>query len=262
MSRSSSSPFKENDDVLLLTREGKKRIVKITGDKIHTHKGCIATSDILGSQPGFVVKTHMGEEMLVLKPCIVDYIPKLARRTQVMYPKDLGYVVMSLGISPGNRVLEAGTGSGASTMLLASLVKPDGKVFSYDVNEESLEIARRNLGRVGLLNYVELIHGDVKKIVLNNSFDAALVDMPDPWEAMSNISKALKPSARICIVLPTMNQIEKAFSAMGDSGIAHIETVEIMLRRIRPFTGKVRPESLMVGHTAYLMFGVKIWENI
>jgi tRNA (adenine57-N1/adenine58-N1)-methyltransferase len=255
--------FKEGGDVLLVTSKGKKRVVKIQGDRIHTHRGYIQVCDIVGRQPGTTARTHRGEEVLVLKPRVVDYIPKLARRTQVMYPKDLGYVILSLGISPGFKVLDAGTGSGAAAMVMASLVKPTGKVFSYDVNEESIAVAQRNLERAGLLEYVELVRGDVKTMVFSEFFDAALMDLPDPWEALGNVSRFLKPSARICIVTPTMNQLEKAYLAMVDSGVAHLETVEIFLRRIRPFQGKVRPESLMIGHTAYLMLGVKVLrENV
>ena len=250
--------FKEGGDVLLVSPKGKKRVVKIQGDRIHTHNGYIQVGDIVGNQPGIVVRTHTGEEVLALKPLVVDYIPKLARRTQVMYPKDLGYMVLSLGISPGFKVLDAGTGSGAAAMIMASLVKPTGRVFSYDVNEESITVARRNLERAGLLEYVELVHGDVKTTVFKEFFDAALMDLPDPWEALGNVSGFLKPSARVCLVLPTMNQLEKAYSAMADSSIVHLETVEIFLRRIRPYQGKVRPESLMTGHTAYLMLGVKV----
>ncbi|MGB9717435.1 MAG: tRNA (adenine-N1)-methyltransferase [Thermoproteota archaeon] len=258
MSLRLNDAFKEGGDVLLVSPKGKKRVVKIQGDRIHTHKGYIQVGDIVGNQPGIVVRTHTGEEMLALKPLLIDYIPKLARRTQVMYPKDLGYMVLSLGISPGFKVLDAGTGSGAAAMIMASLVKPTGKVFSYDVNEESIRVARRNLERAGLLEYVELVRGDVKTTVFKEFFDAALMDLPDPWEALGNVSGFLKPSARVCLVLPTMNQLEKAYSAMADSSIVHLETVEIFLRRIRPYQGKVRPESLMTGHTAYLMLGVKV----
>ncbi|MBO3753427.1 MAG: tRNA (adenine-N1)-methyltransferase [Candidatus Brockarchaeota archaeon] len=258
MSLRLNDAFKEGEDVLLISSKGKKRVVKIQGDRIHTHKGYIQVGDIVGNQPGIVVRTHTGDEFLALKPLVADYIPKLARRTQVMYPKDLGYMVLSLGVSPGFKVLDAGTGSGAAAMVMASLVKPNGKVFSYDVDEESIAVAKRNLERVGLLEYVELMHEDVKTAVFKEFFDAALMDLPDPWEALGNVSRFLKPSARICIVLPTMNQLEKAYSALVASGMAHLETVEIFLRRIRPFQGKIRPESLMTGHTAYLMIGVKV----
>ncbi|MCS7138748.1 MAG: tRNA (adenine-N1)-methyltransferase [Crenarchaeota archaeon] len=255
--------FKEGDDVLLVSSRGKRRIVKIQGERIHTHKGYLVTSDIIGKNPGIIVRTHVGEEMLALRPSIADYIPKLTRRTQVIYPKDIGYVVLSLGVSSGSMVLEAGTGSGAATMVIASLVKPNGRVFSCDINEESIEIARRNLERVGLTNYVELIHGDIKSIDFKVLFDAAIIDIPDPWNTLRKIVGFLKTSARICIVVPTMNQLEKVYRAMLEANIAHLETVEIMLRRIRPFEGRVRPESIMIGHTAYLMIGAKIIrENI
>jgi len=255
--------FKDGDDVLLVSPKGMKRVVKIQGDRIHTHKGYLATKDIVGKQPGIVVKTHMGEEMLALKPLVSEYIPKLARRTQVMYPKDIGYMVLNLGVSPGYRVLEAGTGSGAATMVVASIVKPHGRVFSCDVNEESMRIARKNIERAGLAEYVELIHGDIRNVALEGFFDAAIMDIPDPWDALSKVASLLKPSARICIVVPTINQLEKVYRAMLETSVAHLETVEIMLRRIRPFEGRVRPESIMVGHTAYLMFGAKVTrENI
>jgi tRNA (adenine57-N1/adenine58-N1)-methyltransferase len=258
-----SDAFSEGSDILLIASKGKRRIVRIQGDRIHTHKGYLVIGDIVGKPPGLRVKTHVGEEMIALRPLVVDYIPKLARRTQVVYPKDLGYLVLNLGISPGFRVLEAGTGSGAVTMVVASLVRPDGKVFSYDVNEESISIARRNLERVGLTSYVELVCGDVKSMVFKDSFDAAIMDIPDPWEALGNVADALKPSARVCVTVPTMNQIEKVYRAMLETGVAHLETVEVMLRRIRPIEGRVRPESVMIGHTAYLMFGAKtLKENI
>ncbi|MEM2276160.1 MAG: methyltransferase domain-containing protein, partial [Thermoproteota archaeon] len=172
MKQDLNSVFKEGDDVLLVSSKGKKRIVKIQGDRIHTHKGYLVSKDIVGKPPGIAVRTHIGEEMLALKPLLIEYIPKLARRTQVMYPKDIGYMILNLGISPGSRVLEAGTGSGAATMVVASIVKPNGRVFSCDVNEESIRIARKNLEKAGLTEYVELMQGDIKSIFLEGFFDA------------------------------------------------------------------------------------------
>lgn len=263
MSQRSSDVFRETEDILLVDSKGRKKVIRIQGDRIHTHKGYIHLGDIVGKPPGITIKTHIGEEMLALRPCLMDYMPKLARRTQITYPKDLGYIIMSLGISPGSKVIEAGTGSGAATMIMANIVKPNGRVFSYDISEESIRIARRNLERVGLVDFVELKVGDFKTVSLEGDFDAAMVDLPEPWEALGKISNCLRPSARACIIVPTMNQIERTYLKMEESSLKHLETVEIMLRRIRPFMGKVRPESLMVGHTAYLMVGVKVFgENI
>jgi tRNA (adenine57-N1/adenine58-N1)-methyltransferase len=244
------------DSYVLVYRDRRRRWLVRPKDtpKLHTHLGILDVAALVGGPYGVVVSTTMGDELVVLKPTIEDLVMKLARRTQVIYPKDLGLMMVKLGVHSGSRVVETGTGSGATTALLAYLVRPGGMVFTYDINPDFQEVARKNIEKLGLGDQVKFRVCDARLGFDEGEMDAGVLDVGDPWDIVSSMRKALKPSAPMAAVTPTTNQAERLVATMKDEEFAAIETLEIMMRNLEARVGMTRPSSHMVGHTAYLTF--------
>lgn len=244
----------------MLFEGGKTSIQRAGKDSIHTHRGFVKLDHSLVF--GQVVTTNIGRRIVLLKPVLSDQLQVISRRTQILYPKELGYMALCLGLQPGFRVLDAGTGSGASAALLANFVGPTGHVLSVDNNRESLEIAERNLKAFGLDEGVELRLGDVTEgIGESEAFDAAVMDLPSPWDAVRAYYDSLRPSARVVAIVPTYNQLERAVEGFELGGFAVLETVDIMSQGIRVKKGAVRPLPFARSHNAFLVTAAKTVEK-
>jgi len=248
------------DSFILVYRDKRRKWLVRPSEtpKLHTHLGILDCAALVGKDYGTRVSTTLNDELVILKPTLEDVVMKFSRRTQVIYPKDLGMIITKCGIHSGSRVFEAGTGSGAATAAMAYMVAPGGRVFSYDVNPEFQEGARRNLERFALSGVVTLENKDAKLGVEERDLDAALLDMGDPWELVKPVREALAPSAMLAAICPTMNQAERLVQALHDDGFVATETIELIARNIEARPGMTRPSMFMVAHTAYLVFGRKV----
>jgi tRNA (adenine57-N1/adenine58-N1)-methyltransferase len=157
----------------------------------------------------------------------------------------------------GSQVLEVGTGSGALTTFLASIVKPTGHIYSYDINHDSIVIAKRNLSKAGMSEFVTLIELDARQGINEKDFDVAIVDLGDPWTVVVQVYEALKKSGAFVAICPTINQVEKTAIALQNNDYVDIDCSEVLIRTIEAREGMTRPSMRMVGHTAYLIFGRK-----
>jgi tRNA (adenine57-N1/adenine58-N1)-methyltransferase catalytic subunit len=245
------------DSYIIVYRDRRRRWLVRPKDtpKLHTHLGILDVESLVGKSYGVTVVTTMGDALTILRPTIEDLVMKAARKTQVIYPKDLGIMVVKLGIHSGSRVVETGTGSGATTALLAYLVQPGGMVYTYDINPEFQEVARKNVAKLGLSDYVTFQVADSRTGFKETEMDAGVLDIGDPWEAVRAMKESLKPSAPMAAVTPTTNQAERLVAKMKEEGFVAIETIEVLLRHLEARVGMTRPSNIMVGHTAYLTFG-------
>ncbi len=247
------------DSFVLVYKDRRRRWIVRPKDspKLHTHLGILDCRALVGREFGVRVKTTLDDDLVILQPTIEDLVLKLSRRTQVIYPKDLGMIVVKCGIHSGSRVVETGTGSGATTALLAYLVRPEGHVYTYDVNPEFQEVAKRNLERLGLQGSVTFRIGDSKLGLEERDADAGILDVGDPWEVVRPMRESLKPSGMLAVVTPTTNQAERLVEKMKEEGFVAIETMELLMRHLEARVGMTRPSNAMIGHTAYLTFGRK-----
>jgi len=246
-----------NDSLILVYRDRRRRWLIRPKDtpKLHTHLGILDISALVGRGYGITVTTTLGDALIILKPTIEDLIMKLTRKTQVVYPKDLGLIMVKLGIHSGSRVIETGTGTGATTSLMAYLVKPEGMVYTYDIRPEFQEVAKKNVEKLNLSKFVTFSVGDSRLGFKERGMDAGVLDVGDPWDVVSSMRESLKPAAPMAAITPTTNQAEKLVAKMVEEGFVSIETVEILMRHLEARVGMTRPSNIMVGHTAYLTFG-------
>jgi len=233
-------------------------MVKVeAGKSFHTHKGYVKLDDLVGKEYGSKVASSLNIEFTVMKPLLTDFIMKSARQTQINYPKDVALIVMFSGIGPGSRVVEAGTGTGALTTALAHYVKPDGKVFSYDIREEFQKTAEKNLFRAGLIDFVELKIKDITLGIDETGVNSVILDMAVPWLVVPRAYEALASCGTIVSFSPTIDQVVKTVEALKENGFVNAETVECLMRGMQVERGKTRPQTLMTAHTGYITYARK-----
>jgi tRNA (adenine57-N1/adenine58-N1)-methyltransferase len=249
---------RENDYVLLYLDEKRKYLIKLERNKkLHTHKGFIVLDEIIGKKFGEKIKSNIGEEFVICKPTIRDFILKFARKTQIIYPKDAGYIAFIGGISDGSRVVEIGTGSGALTCSLANLVKPSGHVYSYEIREEFYEIAKKNIEMLNLSEYVTLKLKNALEGIDEKDVDCVVMDIPNPWDAIGVAKQALKGSGILISFSPTINQVEKILRALIENKFIDIHVVELIEREFQADPIKLRPKTTIIGHTGYITWARK-----
>ncbi len=252
--------IEEGSYVLLFHNPRKKWLTRVAkGRKMHTHLGIIDMDAVIGLPFGSQIMSAKGKEIYLLKPTIYDFVMKSERRTQIIYPKDMGYIVSRTGLRSGSVVLEVGTGSGALTTFMASIVKPDGHVYTYDIRPEFIEIARRNLEKAGVQEFVTITQHNIREGIDMRDADLAVIDLGDPWTVLKPVYEALRGSGSVAAVCPTMNQVEMLASELKENNFADIECSEIIIRPIEARTGMTRPAFRMIGHTAYLVFARKVY---
>ena len=256
--RGEADKIREGDPILLFWDQRRQWLIDAEKSRqFHTHKGIVKLADVIGKSYGDRIQSSLGLDFFLLRPTTCNLIDHVARPTQIMYPKDIGFIILKLGLCSGKIVIEAGTGSGAMTLAIANAIKPDGHVYSYDVRKHFLESAERTLKRHKLDRCVTLTLHDVKKGFAQDHVDAALVDLGDPWAVIPRVWEALLGGAPIASFSPTTNQVEQTVMALRD-GFVNIQTFECLLREIRAEKGKTRPSTMMIGHTGYATFANKM----
>ena len=249
----------ETDRALLISPDGKRYLVHLrAGERFHTHKGIIEHDDLIGMPFGRVVVSHLKQRFTVLRPSIYDVLMNVKRVSQIVYPKEIGLILLKLDVGPGKRLIEAGTGSGALALALAHGVQPEGMVYSYEAREDMLRTARRNLEEAGLAEYVQLIHRDIADGFTESDVDALFLDVREPWCYLKQVYSALSDDGFFGALVPTTNQVSDLLAEMERYPFATVEVMEILLRKYKPIAARLRPQDRMVGHTGFLIFARKI----
>lgn len=243
----------------LVSAQNKRFTIRLTPDgQLHTHRGILNHNDLIGIPWGSQIKSHLGSQFILIQPTLSDILLDIKRNTQIMYPKEIGFILITMGIGPGKHVLEAGTGSGSLTTALAYMVGDSGRVTSYETRPEMQRLAIKNLERIGLAERVTFKLGDIKDGFEETNVDALFLDVPNPYDYMAQVKSALKPGGPFGTILPTTNQITNLLIALKREHFAFIEVCEILLRFYKAVPERLRPTDRMVAHTGYLVFARSI----
>jgi tRNA (adenine57-N1/adenine58-N1)-methyltransferase len=246
----------EGDLAQLISPNNKTFIILLTqGKQLQTHRGVVNHSELIGLPWGSQVYTHTGSSFFLLQPGLGELLRETRRNTQIMYPKDIGFILVTMGIGPGKFVVEAGTGSGALTTALAWAVGPQGRVVTYEVREEMQNLARKNLERLGFSQRVSFKLRDIAEGFDEQGVDALFLDVANPYDYIAQARKALKTGGFFGSILPTYNQITRLLIALRQNDFSFVDVCEILLRYYKPVPDRLRPTDRMVAHTGYLIFG-------
>jgi tRNA (adenine57-N1/adenine58-N1)-methyltransferase len=246
-------PLVAGERVLLVDPKDRRYLITlVAGATFHTHAGIVAHDDLIGSCEGRTITGSTGRSFLVLRPTLSDVVLKMPRGAQVIYPKDLGAILIAADIGPGQRVLEAGVGSGALSM---TALRAGASLVGYELREDFAQRARANVAAtLGPHVPYRVEIRDVTQGIDERDLDRVLLDMPEPHKVVAAAGEALRPGGILLAYLPTINQTALLRQALAESdapfGLA--ETQEIMRRTWHVEARSVRPDHRMVGHTGFL----------
>ena len=243
------------DLALLVGRDRKSFIIRLEpGSQLHTHRGMVSHDDLIETPWGTQLSTHLKYPFLLLRPSTDDLVRNLKRTTQIVYPKEAGYILMKMRIMPGCRVVEAGTGSGGLTLVFAQAVGSTGRVYSYEARPEMQRLAHKNLEGLGLSDFVEFKLRDISESFDECDADALFLDVPTPWDYLAQAHAALAGGGFFGCILPTTNQVSCLIEALEEASFGFIEVEELLLRSYKAVPARLRPMDRMVAHTGYLIY--------
>ena len=252
-----SCNFAREGDLVQLQGAGhKSHLLRLeAGGVLQTHRGVIRHDDIIGQQWGSRLESHQGNPFYLLQPGIADLIKNIKRTTQILYPKEIGQIIINMGIGPGMRVLECGTGSGGLTTAFAYMVGESGHVYSYERKQDVQALAIKNLEKVGLRDRVTFKVGDASDGFPEENVDALFLDLPNPYDYLAQSRKSLKPGGYLGMLVPTVNQVQLCLRALMHHNFAFVEVVEVLVRYYKTDWEHLRPVDRMIAHTGFLLFG-------
>ncbi|MFN2587129.1 MAG: tRNA (adenine-N1)-methyltransferase [Actinomycetota bacterium] len=254
------------DKVLLLDARGRRYLITLaTGKQFHSHAGSVDHDALIGLPEGSAVRTSGGAKLIALRPTLADFVLKMPRGAQVVYPKDVALILVYADVFPGATVLEAGTGSGSLTLALSRAVGEAGRVISYELREDHHARAVANVSSWyegaggGKPENVELRVGDVFTDVEQDvAVDRMVLDLPEPWRAIGSSTRALRSGGILCCYLPTIPQVSQLVESMRRGGFGQIVTMESLVRTWNVDGQSVRPDHRMVAHTGFVVTGRKL----
>jgi tRNA (adenine57-N1/adenine58-N1)-methyltransferase len=246
-------PFEVGERILLFDTKGRRYLVTLAeGGEFHTHSGPVSHTELLGREEGTVVRSTRGARYTAVRPTLAEVVLKMPRGAQVIYPKDLGPILILADIFPGSRVLESGLGSGALSM---ALLRAGAEVTGYEIRPDFASRAQVNVA--GFLGSRSLDHYDVRvrdiyEGIDETGFDRMVLDLPEPWRVVKLAESALRAGGILVSYLPTIGQVSTLREALDKSGFGMAETIEVLERSWHIEGQSVRPDHRMVAHTGFL----------
>ncbi|MEE9417685.1 MAG: tRNA (adenine-N1)-methyltransferase [Acidimicrobiales bacterium] len=245
--------FQAGDTVLLIDRKKRRYLIELAvGGEFHSHAGFVAHDTIIGAGDACTVKSTRGSTFLAIRPTLSDFILKMPRGAQVIYPKDLGPILMLADIFPGAKVLESGLGSGALSM---TLLRAGADITGYEIREDFAAKAQENVAAMlgsGVSDRYKVEIRDVYEGIGGNGFDRVVLDLPEPWNVVKHATDALRPGGILLSYTPSITQVVQLRASLEANGFVLVETVEILQRSWYIEGQAVRPDHRMVAHTAFL----------
>jgi tRNA (adenine57-N1/adenine58-N1)-methyltransferase len=243
----------EGDLVQLVDNKDRRYQGTLTpGKQFHFHSGIIDHDELIGLPEGSTVRSSKNQAFTILRPTLSEFVLKMPRGAQVIYPKDLGPILMLADIGPDMVVLESGVGSGALSM---AMLRAGAQIVGYELREDFANRARGNverfLGEAALSRYSVEVR-DCYEGISETGVDRVVLDLPEPWNVVPHAEKALRPGGIFLAYTPSVMQVAKLRDALGRGGFFAQDTLEVLNRGWYVEDQAVRPDHRMVGHTGFL----------
>ena len=236
---------------ILITKQGKKFYVRDMDKDFHTQYGFVKKEDLKKIKDETVLKTNTHKEFAIFSPFFADLYRKIKRDAQIIPLKDVGLIIAETGINKNSKIIDAGSGSGALAFFLAHLCK---EVVTYEIREDFIEIVKKNIEFLGLKN-IKIKNKDVYSGIDEKDIDLVVLDLPEPWKAITNAKKALKVGGFLVSYSPSIPQTMDFVNEIHkNTNFVHVKTSEIIEREWEVEERKVRPKSRGIGHSGFISF--------
>jgi len=240
---------------ILITKQGRKFYARELEQDLHTQYGFVKKEDLKKSKDGDLIRSNTEKEFFIFGPSFIDLFRKIKRDAQIIPLKDIGYIIAETGINKESRILDAGAGSGALSSFLASIAK---EVVTYEIREDFIEVVKKNIEFLAIRN-LKIKNKNIYNEMEEKNMDVITLDIPEPWNAIENCSKALKPGGFIVSYSPSIPQVADFVNAIRkNESYVYLKTVEISEREWEVEDRKVRPKSQGIGHSGFLSFARKV----
>lgn len=253
--------FRPGERIHLINRKGRRYTVVLHQAGVFQFSGeRLSHDDLIGQPEGISVQTSRGTRFIALRPTLAEYVLKMPRGAQVIYPKDLGTILLWADIYPGAKVLEAGIGSGALTMALLRSVGEKGSVISYEIREDFAKRAQENIHQfLGPTPNLVVRLKNIYEGIDDGPVDRLVLDLPEPWQVVPHAVTGLRPGGIFLCLLPTVPQVQQVVAVLrAEPTFGFIENFETLLRTWNIDGRSVRPDHRMVAHTAFLTVARRI----
>lgn len=246
-------PLQLGEPVLLVDRKKRRYLIDLkTGGEFHCHAGVLSHDELIGADEGALFRSSKGMTFIALRPTITDFVLKMPRGAQVIYPKDLGPLLILADIFPGAKVLESGLGSGA---LSCVLLRAGADIIGYEIREDFLARASANVERFLGPHVFERYNTEVRDTyegIAASDLDRVVLDLPEPWRVVPHAETALYPGGIFVAYTPSMMQVVQLHERLENSRFGMVQTIEVLNRSWHIANPSVRPDHRMVAHTGFL----------
>ncbi len=252
--------FQDGEPALLLDRKGRQYLINLAGEQVfHSHLGRLYHDQLIGNTVGDWYRTDRGHTVLAVRPTLADMVRQMPRGRQIIYPKDLGNIVNMADIFPGATVIEGGLGSGSLTSALLRAVGSEGRVITYEIDESVPPLALANVKKaVHDPSNLTVKVVDIYQGIAERDVDRVVLDVPEPWQAVSTVGDALAMGGILLSFVPTILQVHQLVLELERDGrFQRVETVETLLRPWHVTQRSVRPAHRMVAHSGFLTTAVR-----
>ena len=248
-----TSTFRAGDKVLLIDAKARRYLITLTeGGEFHSHTGVLTHAELIGSEEGTTFRSSRGSRFTALRPTLSDFVLKMPRGAQVIYPKDLGPLLLIADIHPGVRVLESGVGSGALSM---AMLRAGADIVGYELRDEFAERATANVEGFLGVEYRARYRVEMRNTydgIDETDLDRIVLDLPEPWQVVKHAERALRSGGILAAYTPTIMQAAQLRETLALSRFTMAETIEVLNRSWHIEGQSVRPDHRMVAHTGFL----------
>ncbi|MCQ3805722.1 MAG: tRNA (adenine-N1)-methyltransferase [Acidimicrobiia bacterium] len=246
-------PLAAGEPVLLIDRKQRRYLIDLeAGGEFHSHSGVLSHDQLIGSDEGGRFRSTRGMSFIALRPTITDFVLKMPRGAQVIYPKDIGPILILADVFAGARVLESGLGSGA---LSTAMLRAGAHITGYEIREDFRHRAITNVSRFlgpGVLDRYDTSVRDVYEGISETGLDRVVLDLPEPWQVVPHAQEALRPGGIFVAYTPSMMQVAQLRACLERSRFGLAQTMEVLNRGWHVEDRAVRPDHRMVAHTGFL----------
>lgn len=254
------SRLREGDPLLFIDRKSRQYLRTLrAGRRLNVRGGLIDAAELLGRDEGLVIRSSTGEYLQVFRPTYAQIAPNLPRQAQLIYPKDIGTILLWGDIHPGARVVEVGVGPGATSVALLRAVGPAGRLVSYELRDDFADMARANVARFhGPAPQWTVRAGDAYEGIAERDVDRIVIDVPEPWRVVPHAAAALRPGGVLVGFIPTVLQMKQLVDELRAGPFAAVEIIESLQRFWHVKDRSVRPEHRMVAHSGFLVIARRL----